>query len=37
MSDRINILEVVYKDPKSVESGGVERYASNIKKVLDNK
>ncbi len=37
MSDRISVLEVVYKDPKSVESGGVERYASNIKKVLDNK
>ena len=37
MEERINILEVVYKDPKGEESGGIERYASNIKNVLDSK
>jgi hypothetical protein len=37
MEERINVLEVVYKDPKGEESGGVERYASNIKNVLDKK
>ena len=37
MEERINVLEVVYKDPKGEESGGVERYASNIKNVLDNR
>ncbi len=36
MVKKLNILEVVYKDPKGMYSGGVENYAFNVKKVLRN-
>jgi hypothetical protein len=37
MNKRINIIEVVYKDPHGVEAGGVENYALNIKNVLGSR
>lgn len=35
--NKIKILEVVYKDPKGKESGGLERYAVNVKKTTNKK
>ena len=34
MAEKINIIEVVYKDPYSLEAGGLENYARNIKRVV---
>lgn len=37
MNQKIDIIEVVYKDPRGMEAGGLENYALNIKRLLGNK